>query len=68
MFLYEMKWKVVVLEEVGEKIKFNVDRLPIRADVIASKEQGSYSINFELLGDKREKVYTQACESRFTVD
>ena len=38
MFLYEMKWKVVVLEEVGEKIKFKVDKLPIRADVIASKE------------------------------
>ena len=58
MFLYEMKWKVVVLEEVGEKIKFNVDKLPIRADVIASKEQGGYRIYFELLRDKGEKVYT----------
>ena len=36
VFMYEMEWEVVVLEEGCEKVKFHVDSAPVRANVIAS--------------------------------
>ena len=45
-----------------------MNRVPVRAEVEASVEEGLYCVFFKFVRDKGEKVHAKSCEGRFAVD